>query len=59
MAGFADDTATKDYSDLIGRLDLRQKVRLLTGATSFTLAPEPSIGLAELRLSDGPTGVPR
>ena len=38
-------------------LDLETKVRLLTGATSFTLAPEPSIGLGEIRLSDGPTGV--
>ena len=38
-------------------LDLESKVRLLTGATMFTLAPEPRIGLGELRLSDGPTGV--
>jgi beta-glucosidase len=46
-----------DYDNLIARLDLPAKVRLLTGASSFTLHPEPSIGLAELRLSDGPTGV--
>jgi beta-glucosidase len=43
--------------DLVSRLDLPAKVRLLTGASTFTLAPEPAIGLAELRLSDGPTGV--
>src|SRR5215204_1249111 len=43
--------------DLIARLDLPAKVRLLTGATAFTLPPEESIGLAEVRLSDGPTGV--
>src|SRR4051812_33182118 len=42
---------------LITALDLPAKVRLLTGASAFTLAPEPSIGLGELRLSDGPTGV--
>ena len=42
---------------LVDRLDVRTKVRLLTGATTFTLYPEPSIGLGELRLSDGPTGV--
>jgi beta-glucosidase len=42
---------------LVKSLELPQKVALLTGATSFTLAPEPSIGLAEVRLSDGPTGV--
>src|SRR4029453_13416859 len=41
---------------LIKSLDLPAKVALLTGATTFTLAPEPSIGLRELRLSDGPTG---
>jgi beta-glucosidase len=49
--------AVHEYDALIGRLDLPTKVRLLTGATSFTLAPEDSIGLGELRLSDGPTGV--
>src|SRR5215212_6342803 len=46
-----------DYDVLIGKLDLPAKVRLLTGASAFTLAPEPEIGLAELRMSDGPTGV--
>src|SRR4051812_30928720 len=46
-----------DYDVLIGRLDLPAKVRLLTGATMFTLAPEPEIALGELRTSDGPTGV--
>ena len=38
-------------------LDLNAKVALLTGASTFTLAPEPSVGLLEMRLSDGPTGV--
>jgi beta-glucosidase len=46
-----------DHDTLISKLDLPAKVRLLTGATAFTLAPEPEIGLAEMRLSDGPTGV--
>jgi beta-glucosidase len=46
-----------DLAALVASLDLPTKVRLLTGATTFTLAPEPSIGLGELRLSDGPTGV--
>src|SRR4051812_4692034 len=46
-----------DYDVLIGKLELPAKVRLLTGASAFTLAPEPEIGLAELRMSDGPTGV--
>src|ERR687889_1422185 len=49
--------STQNYAELIGRLGLRDKVTLLTGATAFTLAPCPAIGLAEVRLSDGPTGV--
>ncbi|MFL6129947.1 MAG: glycoside hydrolase family 3 C-terminal domain-containing protein [Mycobacteriales bacterium] len=50
-------TAPQDLDGLIGTLDLAAKVRLLTGATSFTLPPAESIGLREVRLSDGPTGV--
>src|SRR5215207_3737461 len=57
MTVTASDTAAKDYADLIARLDLRMKVRMLTGAAAFTLVPVESIGLGELRLSDGPTGV--
>lgn len=49
--------AAPDYAAQIADLDLRAKVRLLTGASAFTLAPEPSIGLAEVIVSDGPTGV--
>ena len=44
--------------DLVSRLDLPAKVRLLTGGDARSRwRPSPSIGLAELRLSDGPTGV--
>ena len=46
-----------DPTALVATLDLATKVRLLTGASAFTLAPEDSIGLGELRLSDGATGV--
>ncbi|GAA1649557.1 glycoside hydrolase family 3 C-terminal domain-containing protein [Nonomuraea maheshkhaliensis] len=45
------------HEALIGSLDLPAKVALLTGASMFTLRPEPSIGLGEMRMSDGPTGV--
>lgn len=38
-------------------LDLPAKVRLLTGASAFTLHASPELGLSELRFSDGPTGV--
>src|SRR3569832_921764 len=48
---------TSDLAALGASLDLQAKVRLLTGASAVTLPPEPAIGLAELRLSDGPTGV--
>src|SRR3954449_8922168 len=57
MTTTASGGATTDYQDLLDRLDLPAKVRLLTGASAFTLAPDESIGLGELRLSDGPTGV--
>jgi beta-glucosidase len=50
-------TPSIDYEVQIARLDLPTKVRLLTGASMFSLSPEPSIGLGEVRLSDGPTGV--
>src|SRR6478609_8817556 len=49
------DDATLDAR--IAALDLESKVRLLTGATMFTLQGEDSVGLEELAFSDGPTGV--
>ncbi|HEY7271995.1 MAG TPA: glycoside hydrolase family 3 C-terminal domain-containing protein [Actinoplanes sp.] len=49
--------AGTDYPALVAQLDLSTKVTLLTGASAFTLAPCPPIGLSEVRLSDGPTGV--
>jgi beta-glucosidase len=49
--------ATDDIATLVKSLDLPAKVRLLTGASAFTLAAEPSIGLAAMNFSDGPTGV--
>ena len=48
---------TTPYAALLGQLDLRTKVRLLTGETAFTLWGEDSIGLAPMAFSDGPTGV--
>ncbi|GGZ37859.1 beta-glucosidase family protein [Streptomyces poonensis] len=42
---------------LIGELGLDQKVRLLTGATTWRTAGEPGIGLREMVTSDGPAGV--
>lgn len=46
-----------DIEKAVASLDLPAKVRLLTGSALFALWPEPAIGLAALKLSDGPTGV--
>jgi beta-glucosidase len=43
--------------DRVAALDLRAKVRLLTGATLFTLYGDKTIELAPMAFSDGPTGV--
>lgn len=41
----------------LAQLDLAQKVRLLTGRSSWRLYGDPAIGLAEIVVSDGPIGV--
>ena len=46
-----------DESDLVARLTLEQKVRLLTGADSWVLHGEPAVGLRPIVVSDGPAGV--
>ena len=46
-----------DHSDLVARLTLEQKVRLLTGADSWVLHGESAVGLRPMVLSDGPAGV--
>ncbi|MCR6488461.1 glycoside hydrolase family 3 C-terminal domain-containing protein [Amycolatopsis sp. OK19-0408] len=47
----------RDIRALLGKLDLRQKVRLLTGADFWRTHAEPAIGLRAMVLSDGPAGV--
>jgi beta-glucosidase len=42
---------------LLGRLDLGEKVRLLTGRDFWTTWPLERIGLRRMLLSDGPSGV--
>ncbi|MGD7787669.1 glycoside hydrolase family 3 C-terminal domain-containing protein [Propionibacteriaceae bacterium Y1700] len=49
--------AVSRHAELIQCLDLISKVRLLTGGSGFSLRPEERIGLAEMHVSDGPTGV--
>ncbi|MGF6882824.1 beta-glucosidase [Nocardia sp. GAS34] len=43
--------------ELLAKLDLPAKVRLISGAGLFRLAGDPAIGLAEMPISDGPSGV--
>src|SRR3954447_25800833 len=43
--------------ELLSRLSLEQKVRLLTGADFWSLHDEPEIGLRSIVTSDGPAGV--
>lgn len=46
-----------DFDELITKLDLSTKIRLLTGADMWSLPPIPEIGLDRLVMSDGPIGV--
>ncbi|MBG0829312.1 beta-glucosidase [Planomonospora sp. ID67723] len=46
-----------DIEELIRKLDLSAKVRLLTGADMWSLPALPEIGLDRLVMSDGPIGV--
>jgi beta-glucosidase len=51
------EKATTDYAELIASLPLPEKVTLLTGSATFTMAGHAGIGLSPMNLSDGPTGV--
>ncbi len=48
---------TIDIDELIDRLPLEAKLRLLSGETAWTTYAEPAIGLRSMVLSDGPVGV--
>ncbi|MEV4643443.1 glycoside hydrolase family 3 C-terminal domain-containing protein [Saccharopolyspora sp. NPDC049357] len=51
-------TATDDrIDDLVGKLGLEEKVRLLTGRDFWTTWPIEEIGLRRMVVSDGPSGV--
>ncbi|MFI7665772.1 beta-glucosidase [Nocardia sp. NPDC049526] len=43
--------------ELLAKLDLDGKLRLISGASLFRMAGDPAIGLAEMPVSDGPSGV--
>ena len=47
----------KRVDDLMARLTLEEKVSLLAGASSMTLHAIPRLGVPEVKMTDGPTGV--
>ena len=51
------DPLSEHLDTLVGKLDLAQKVRLLTGASHWGVHAEPAVGLRGMTLSDGPAGV--
>ncbi|MGZ0153331.1 beta-glucosidase H [Kribbella sp. WER1] len=46
-----------NFDDLLGRLSLEEKVRILTGQDFWSTHALPAIGLRSMVLSDGPSGV--
>src|SRR5581483_11713432 len=59
METYRDARAPLDerVADLMSRLDLAEKVRLLAGAAWFQLHGIERLGVPQLSMSDGPTGV--
>ncbi|GAB2650172.1 glycoside hydrolase family 3 protein [Kribbella swartbergensis] len=49
--------APADFTGLLDRLTLEEKVRILTGQDFWSTHPLPGIGLRSMVLSDGPSGV--
>ncbi|MFF1849684.1 glycoside hydrolase family 3 C-terminal domain-containing protein [Streptomyces sp. NPDC058219] len=47
----------EELDRLLDKLTPRERVRLLTGATTWRTHAEPAIGLREVVMSDGPAGV--
>ncbi|MFF6998201.1 glycoside hydrolase family 3 C-terminal domain-containing protein [Streptomyces sp. NPDC008313] len=47
----------EERARLLDKLDLGQRVRLLTGSTTWRTSAQPALGLGEMTVSDGPVGV--
>ncbi|WP_425839258.1 beta-glucosidase [Streptomyces fractus] len=52
-----DAEAETQLTEVIGKLTLEDKVRLVTGQDFWSTAPIEDVGLRSLRMSDGPSGV--
>lgn len=46
----------KKINDLIGKLTLEEKIKMLSGATMMASTPVPRLGIPAFRMSDGPVG---
>ncbi len=57
LADRLDHVDESRWAELVEKLDLAGKVRLLTGATLWALPAEPRLGLHAVVTSDGPQGV--
>ncbi len=57
LADRLDHVDESRWAELVEKLDLAGKVRLLTGATLWALPSEPRLGLHAVVTSDGPQGV--
>lgn len=59
MSGSTQTGTAQDarLGELVARLGLHDKIRLLTGASAWSTVALPEIGLASMVLSDGPSGV--
>ena len=55
--GSGRETPDTRLRELVAKLSLERKVRLLTGADFWALHSEPTVGLRQIVLSDGPAGV--
>lgn len=46
----------KKINDLIGKLTLEEKIKMLSGSTMMASTPIPRLGIPAFRMSDGPVG---
>lgn len=50
-------TADFDVEDVLGKMNMAAKVKLLCGKGWWHTEPVPEVGIPSMRMSDGPNGV--